>query len=279
MNAISKEFGQVLNINESEILSCEHIGGLSNKNYLFKTTKGDFVYRKASQNEFINRHHEYKILKYIQEFDVKTLFFDKDSGDKITIFLPSAKILQIPLNDKILSELAFTLASLHVKKTTFNSKFDFINECEKYEKNISIKNLSTDFLTIKKNFLQTFKTHEFITTLTLCHNDLVLENILLHGDKIHIIDWEFSSLNHPSWDLAVLFLEANLTPYQEKYFLKNYLKIANQTAKMQDISQEIKLQKRAYKIICYLWAMSKSKEDKAFLTYANQSLSWLRFKK
>lgn len=47
-------------------------------------------------------------------------------------------------------------------------------------------------------------------TLTPCHNDLVAENFVKGLDgKIHLIDWEYSGMNDPLWDLAALFIESS----------------------------------------------------------------------
>lgn len=52
--------------------------------------------------------------------------------------------------------------------------------------------------------------------LSPCHNDLVAENILIVEDDVNdigannqlfFIDWEYSGMNDPMWDIAALFLE------------------------------------------------------------------------
>ena len=49
-------------------------------------------------------------------------------------------------------------------------------------------------------------------TLTPCHNDLVAENFVKGLDgKIHLIDWEYSGMNDPLWDLAALFIESSFS--------------------------------------------------------------------
>ncbi len=42
------------------------------------------------------------------------------------------------------------------------------------------------------------------------HNDLVLENLLFEGERPWLIDWEFSAMASPYWDLATLCNAANL---------------------------------------------------------------------
>ncbi len=54
------------------------------------------------------------------------------------------------------------------------------------------------------------------------HNDLVLENLLLDDERVWLIDWEFSSLASPYWDLATLCNAADLDYGQSVELLRMY---------------------------------------------------------
>ncbi|HEY5739127.1 MAG TPA: choline/ethanolamine kinase family protein [Gammaproteobacteria bacterium] len=54
------------------------------------------------------------------------------------------------------------------------------------------------------------------------HNDLVLENLLLEDGRVWLIDWEFSSLASPYWDLATLCNAAALDDAQSVALLQLY---------------------------------------------------------
>ena len=54
------------------------------------------------------------------------------------------------------------------------------------------------------------------------HNDLVLENLLLEDGQVWLIDWEFSSLASPYWDLATLCNAAALDNAQSAALLQLY---------------------------------------------------------
>ena len=54
------------------------------------------------------------------------------------------------------------------------------------------------------------------------HNDLVLENLLLEAGQVWLIDWEFSSLASPYWDLATLCNAAALNDAQSVALLQLY---------------------------------------------------------
>ena len=49
-----------------------------------------------------------------------------------------------------------------------------------------------------------------------CHIDLVPENFIESPQgRLYLIDWEYSSMNDPMWDLAALFLESEFTRQEE----------------------------------------------------------------
>ena len=54
------------------------------------------------------------------------------------------------------------------------------------------------------------------------HNDPVLENLLLEDDRIWLIDWEYSAMASPYWDLATLANAADLDYAQSRSLLREY---------------------------------------------------------
>jgi thiamine kinase-like enzyme len=54
------------------------------------------------------------------------------------------------------------------------------------------------------------------------HNDLVLGNLLLDDSGLCLIDWEYSAMASPYWDLATLCNEAQLDRQQSKRLLQAY---------------------------------------------------------
>ena len=54
------------------------------------------------------------------------------------------------------------------------------------------------------------------------HNDPVLDNLLLDGERTLLIDWEFSAMASPLWDLATLANAANLGPAACRLLLESY---------------------------------------------------------
>jgi len=54
------------------------------------------------------------------------------------------------------------------------------------------------------------------------HNDLVLENLMFDHSRLWLIDWEYSAMASPYWDLATLCNAANLDLQQSQRLLRAY---------------------------------------------------------
>ncbi|MFV2001763.1 MAG: phosphotransferase [Paracoccaceae bacterium] len=58
--------------------------------------------------------------------------------------------------------------------------------------------------------------------LAPCHNDPLCENFLDDGARMWIVDWEYSGMNDPLWDLGDLSVEAGLNAAQDAELLTAY---------------------------------------------------------
>jgi thiamine kinase-like enzyme len=55
-----------------------------------------------------------------------------------------------------------------------------------------------------------------------CHNDPWPGNLLDADGRIYLIDWEYSGMNDPMWDLADLSVEAEFGPEQDRAMMQTY---------------------------------------------------------
>ena len=58
--------------------------------------------------------------------------------------------------------------------------------------------------------------------LAPCHCDPLCENFLDTGDKMWIVDWEYSGMNDPMWDLGDLSVEGAFDAAQDAELLRAY---------------------------------------------------------
>ena len=96
-----------------------------------------------------------------------------------------------------------------------------------------------------------------------CHIDLVPENFIESPQgRLYLIDWEYSSMNDPMWDLAALFLESEFTRQEEEAFLSHY------ESEQTPVSREkIAIYKILQDAIWSLWTVYKEEQGADFGDY------------
>jgi thiamine kinase-like enzyme len=55
-----------------------------------------------------------------------------------------------------------------------------------------------------------------------CHCDPLCENFLDVGERMWMVDWEYSGMNDPLWDLGDLSVEAGFGPAQDEQMMQAY---------------------------------------------------------
>jgi thiamine kinase-like enzyme len=58
--------------------------------------------------------------------------------------------------------------------------------------------------------------------LALCHNDPWPGNVVMVDRAAVLVDWEYSGMNDPAWDLADFTVEADLDRGDEDLLLRTY---------------------------------------------------------
>jgi thiamine kinase-like enzyme len=58
--------------------------------------------------------------------------------------------------------------------------------------------------------------------LTACHCDPLCENFLDDGARMWVVDWEYSGINDPMWDLGDLSVEGEFDPAMDQRLLESY---------------------------------------------------------
>jgi thiamine kinase-like enzyme len=103
--------------------------------------------------------------------------------------------------------------------------------------------------------------------LSPCHNDPWPANFLDAGGRLYIIDWEFSGMNDPMWDLGDLSVEAGFGPEQDRVMMETYYGAAAPLA----LYSRLALYKAMSDLLWALWGLIQHAIDNPrndFLTYA-----------
>ncbi|WP_203180421.1 choline kinase LicA [Streptococcus mitis] len=268
MEKIIKEKISSLLSQEEEVLSVEQLGGMTNQNYLVKTTNRQYIVKFFGKGteKLINRQDEKYNLELLKDLDldVKNYLFDIEAGIKVNEYIESAITLDSTSIKTKFDKIAPILQTIHASGKELRGEFAPFEEIKKYESLIEEKIPYANYEAVRE---EVFSLEKRLADLGVdrksCHIDLVPENFIESPQgRLYLIDWEYSSMNDPMWDLAALFLESEFTPQEEEAFLSYYE--SDQTP----VSQEkIAIYKILQDVIWSLWTVYKEEQGADFGDY------------
>ena len=268
MEKIIKEKISSLLSEEEEVLSVEQLGGMTNQNYLVKTTNKQYIVKFFGKGteKLINRQDEKYNLELLKDLDldVKNYLFDIEAGIKVNEYIESAITLDSTSIKTKFDKIAPILQTIHASGKELRGEFAPFEEIKKYESLIEEKIPYANYEAVRK---EVFSLEKRLVDLGVdrksCHIDLVPENFIESPQgRLYLIDWEYSSMNDPMWDLAALFLESEFTPQEEEAFLSYYE--SDQTP----VSREkIAIYKILQDVIWSLWTVYKEEQGADFGDY------------
>lgn len=195
--------------------------GFNNKNYLINDA---FVIRVPRENadptlNFVNEEKVYKAIEPLN-LSEKILNFNTENGVKISKFVHNTrKYVNTPTNEQILY-VAKKLKKLHSSNVVVPFGYMMFNKLKVYKDGVS-KELYLD-QNYENKILKEVRKIFAKTPMTICHNDLVKDNLLFKFNDVVLIDWEYGAMNNPYFDLASFVSENNLSEEQENFFLSKY---------------------------------------------------------
>lgn len=208
------------------------IGGMSNKN--FKVVKGmyEYVLRVPGNGSegMVERSNEEQnsMLACKMGINPPVRYFNAETGIKLADFVKNAETLNGATVQRTsnMKKIAHIFRTLHHSHIRFGNEFNVFKEIINYE-NLLKKADGKMYDGYEQVREKVFKLEDYLNQLGVsvkpCHNDLVAENFLKAEDgTIYLIDWEYSGMNDPMWDIAALFLENNFTDENQDYFLNSY---------------------------------------------------------
>lgn len=206
-------------------------GGLTNYNYIMNIQDIEYVIRQPGgmTEHIIDRKMEKVNNALASEFGVNSdcIYFDENSGIKISTYINNSQNLAhagpcYPQNLKSVSQL---LKKIHSNSKHFSNRFDWQAELDKYEQIIQQLHgdFFSDYTTLKDQLNKFVQENVKNTIFAPCHNDTVPENFIIDATgRTYLIDWEYSGMNDPCWDVAAYILESKLSAEAIDYLIQDY---------------------------------------------------------
>ena len=217
---------------KKEDCKIKRLGGMTNIVHLVETKKINLVVRIPGKGteDYINRTTEYNNAKaaWRAGISAEIIWADVNSGVMVSKAINEIDTMTPDLFSTRKGSPAragVALSKLHNSGETFDFRFELFNMIDDYLKILSTKNAE-----LPEGYQDIVKAAEPVkdsleanpTILAPCHCDPLCENFLDDGKNMWIVDWEYSGMNDPLWDLGDLSVEANMSKEQENEMLKAY---------------------------------------------------------
>ena len=127
MEKIIKEKISSLLSQEEEVLSVEQLGGMTNQNYLVKTTNKQYIVKFFGKGteKLINRQDEKYNLELLKDLDldVRNYLFDIEAGIKVNEYIESAITLDSTSIKTKFDKIAPILQTIHASGKELRGEF------------------------------------------------------------------------------------------------------------------------------------------------------------
>ena len=206
-------------------------GAMTNTSYKLTTDVGTYVLRLAGEgtSDYVDRSAEAHNARMAAAVgvNVEVLYFDAREGTMLTRFVDGYGMDEegFSRDPRAPARAAMALRRIHDLGDVFRSRFDVFARIDGYLNLLRGMRvpLPEDYHEVRREMVAVPRALEASPIpLMACHNDPWPGNLLDAGESIYIIDWEYSGMNDPVWDLGDLSVEAGFGTEQDRKMLEAY---------------------------------------------------------
>lgn len=224
----------VLDLDESDVKEIQPAGGMTNVNYQAKIRGEHFIVRLPGKgtDELIDRKIEAENLAFATSLGINPeyIYFDVQEGIKITRKINGA----IPLTPSMAKKPHFIEAvikifhKLHQANEPMKNKFELFRLMEHYEQLVKQHHheIWSQYEKLKPDLAKLISAYQADGGVKKvpCHIDPIYTNFILDKEQtLFLIDWEYSGMFDPLWDIAAFSIECHLSRAEEEDFFARYL--------------------------------------------------------
>lgn len=221
------QFAQIENVD-----SITRLGGLTNLVHRVDMSDTSVIVRIAGEgtDEYINRSIEAHNAEAAARAGVspKVIFAEPASGLMISETVPDIETMTPALFKSRAGSPAragAALAKLHSSGEVFQFRFELFAMIDDYLKILSTKDVKLPegydaVVAAAAPIKQVLEGADI--ALAPCHCDPLCENFLDDGAVMWIVDWEYSGMNDPLWDVGDLSVEAGMDAAQDAELMTAY---------------------------------------------------------
>ncbi len=216
-----------------EVIKLDRLGGaLTNVCYKVTIGSASYVLRLAGEgtSDYIDRSAEEHNARAAAAagINAEVIHFDAGDGMMVTRFVEGVSMGAgdgFGRDPGAPVRAARALGRVHRLGRVFRSRFDVFAEVDGYLGLLRERRapLPENYFEVWRKARKVRRALEASTApLVPSHNDPWPGNLLDAGGRIYLIDWEYSGMNDPVWDLADLSVEAGFGPEQDRAMMEAY---------------------------------------------------------
>jgi thiamine kinase-like enzyme len=213
-------------------LTITRLGGLTNLVFRLDHGPEHYVLRVPGKGteEYINRRHEAHAAREAARVQVspEVLHFDTETGVMVARLVEGA-VTMTPDNFRTRpgapARAGAVMRRLHGSDARFNFRFELFAMIDNYLQVLAGKDSPLpagyhDVVSEAGAVRAALEANALPSAA--CHCDPLCENFLDTGQRVWLVDWEYSGMNDPLWDLGDLSVEAGFNAAQDEEMIGAY---------------------------------------------------------
>lgn len=210
----------------------ERLGGLTNLVFRVSGPDETVLLRIPGEGteEYIDRAVEAHNARVAADAGVsaKVIYANPDNGIMLSEYLDGCETMTpetFPVTAGAPARAGKVLQQLHDSGKTFEFRFELFSMIDDYLG--ILENLGAE---LPEGYHDVVREAEDVraaldsqpTALAPCHCDPLCENFLDNGNRMWAVDWEYSGMNDPMWDLGDLSVEAGFSDAGDREMMEAY---------------------------------------------------------
>jgi thiamine kinase-like enzyme len=180
-------------------------GGMSNYTYVVESQNKKYTYRVPGKyaEKFVDRVDEWHNIQEVERLGLNnvTTYVEIRSGEKIAEYVEGTIMSTtdvVSYNEMSVKALK-TLHNSDLKFKDYNA-FGRLDDDERYCRETGFVH-PDEYLKLRATLEEMRQSYVNIP-LVPCHCDYQPTNLVISGDKLYVLDWEFAGMNDPFYDIA-----------------------------------------------------------------------------
>lgn len=180
-------------------------GGMSNYTYVVSTRGKKYTYRVPGKyaEKFVDRVEEWDNIQEVNKLDISnaTSYVEIISGEKLAEYVEGTIMSDtdvVSYNDMSVK----ALKRIHESNLQFRdyNAFGRLSDYERYCREVGFTH-PKEYTELRNKLDGMRQTHSNVQMVP-CHCDYQPTNLVINGEKLYVLDWEYAGMNDPFYDIA-----------------------------------------------------------------------------